>query len=45
MEKDLLNQINANIYKEQGKYLNEYAKNDCKIIVVANPVNLNCLSL
>lgn len=45
MERRDLLEINAGIFKEQGKILNEYAKKECKILVVANPVNTNCLIL
>ncbi|KAA0190244.1 Cytosolic malate dehydrogenase [Fasciolopsis buskii] len=40
--KDLL-QANANIFKEQGKVLNEKAKKTVKVIVVGNPANTNAL--
>ena len=42
--RDLL-YVNAKIFKEQGEALNEAAKPDCKILVVANPCNTNCLIL
>lgn len=42
--KDLL-QINGKIFKEQGTALNEVANPNCKVLVVANPANTNCLIL
>lgn len=42
--KDLL-RINGDIFKIQGAALNESAKPDCKVLVVANPANTNCLIL
>jgi len=42
--KDLIDK-NVSIFKEQGKALNEVASSDCKILVVANPANTNCLVL
>jgi len=42
--KDLL-QINGKIFKEQGVALQEVASPNCKILVVANPANTNCLIL
>jgi malate dehydrogenase len=38
--KDLL-QKNADVFKVQGKALNEVAKRDCKVLVVGNPANTN----
>jgi malate dehydrogenase len=40
--KDLLEK-NAQIFVAQGKALNDYAKRTCKICVVANPTNTNCM--
>lgn len=39
--KDLLSK-NFDIFKTQGRALNEYANRDVKVLVVANPVNTNC---
>ena len=39
--RDLL-QFNGKIFKEQGRALNEVAKDTCKCLVVANPCNTNC---
>ncbi len=38
--KDLL-QVNAKIFTEQGKALNDVAKRDVKVLVVGNPANTN----
>jgi len=43
-QRDLL-EINAKIFKAQGEALNEVAKSTCKVLVVANPCNTNCLIL
>lgn len=40
--KDLL-KANAKIFKTQGEALEKYAKKTCKIVVVGNPANTNCL--
>lgn len=45
MERRDLLQVNAQIFREQGQILNEMATPNCKILVVANPVNTNCLIL
>jgi len=42
--KDLLTK-NASIFKEHGIALNEVAKKSCKVVVVGNPANTNCLIL
>lgn len=42
--KDLIDK-NVAIFKEQGKALNEVASKNCKVLVVANPANTNCLVL
>ncbi len=42
--KDVMNK-NALIYIAQGKALDEYAKKDVKVLVVANPANTNALIL
>ena len=34
---------NIPIFKSNGQYLNLYAKDSCKVLVVANPANTNCL--
>jgi malate dehydrogenase len=40
--KDLLKK-NAEIFKVQGKALNDYASRKVKVLVVGNPANTNCL--
>lgn len=45
MEKRDWLEVNAQIFQEQGKIFNEVASPSCKILVVANPVNTNCLIL
>lgn len=40
--KDLL-AANVRIFKSQGMALDKYAKKTCKILVVGNPANTNCL--
>lgn len=40
--KDLLT-ANAEIFKGQGKAINEYADRNCKVVVVGNPANTNAL--
>jgi len=40
--KDLL-QKNGEIFKSMGEGLEKYAKKTCKILVIANPANTNCL--
>eukprot|EP01017_Pseudomicrothorax_dubius_P004534 TRINITY_DN10932_c0_g1_i4.p1 TRINITY_DN10932_c0_g1~~TRINITY_DN10932_c0_g1_i4.p1 ORF type:complete len:325 (-),score=51.13 TRINITY_DN10932_c0_g1_i4:61-1035(-) len=45
MERRDLLQVNGQIFEEQGKALNEVAKSSAKVLVVANPVNTNCLIL
>ena len=42
--KDLIG-INCAIFSEQGKALEKVASKSCKILVVANPANTNCLIL
>merc|ERR1719192_2492914 len=39
---DLL-KANANIFKGQGKAIEQYASRDVKVVVVGNPANTNCL--
>ena len=45
MELEDLLQVNSQIFKEQGKALNENAKKDVKCLVVASPANTNALIL
>jgi malate dehydrogenase len=45
MERKELLQINGKIFKEQGAALEAVANPNCKIVVVANPANTNCLIL
>lgn len=40
--KDLMDK-NAPIFKSMGEALEKYAKETCKVLVVANPANTNCL--
>lgn len=40
--KDLL-EANANIFSSQGRALNQHAKREVKVLVVANPANTNAL--
>lgn len=42
--KDLLS-LNGKIFEEQGKYFEQYASRDVKVLVVGNPANTNALSL
>lgn len=42
--KDLIDK-NVSIFKVQGQALNEVASSNCKVLVVANPANTNCLVL
>jgi malate dehydrogenase len=44
LRKDLLAK-NSPIFVSQGKALNDNADPDCKVVVVANPANTNCLQL
>ncbi len=39
---DLLNE-NGKIFIDQGKALGDHASRDCKVLVVGNPANTNCL--
>ncbi len=41
MERNDLLKINAEIFKNQGYALNEYASRDVKVLVVGNPANTN----
>jgi len=45
MERKDLISMNVNIFKVHGEAINEVAKPDSKILVVANPANTNCLAL
>ncbi|EGR30080.1 malate dehydrogenase nad, putative [Ichthyophthirius multifiliis] len=45
MERRDLLQVNYKIFKNQGRVLNKMAKQTTKILVIANPVNTNCLVL
>jgi malate dehydrogenase len=40
--KDLLGE-NAMIFREQGKAIDAFASKNCKVLVVGNPANTNCL--
>jgi malate dehydrogenase len=42
--KDLLTK-NVGIFKGQGEALGKYGKPTCKVVVVGNPANTNCLTL
>lgn len=42
--KDLLT-ANAKIFEEQGKYFDNYAKKNVKVLVIGNPANTNALIL
>lgn len=39
---DLLGQ-NGQIFRGQGKALNDFAHPDCKVVVVGNPANTNAM--
>ena len=43
MERADLLKINANIFTQQGKMIDEYADPNVKVLVVGNPCNTNCL--
>lgn len=43
MERKDLFDCNRKVFEEQGKSLNTWAKKTCRILVVANPANTNCL--
>ena len=45
MERADLLKDNGKIFVNTGKALDDYAKRDCKSIVVGNPANTNCLIL
>lgn len=42
MDRAALLEKNAGIFKEAGECLEKYAKDTCKVLVVANPANTNC---
>ena len=42
MERNEYLEINSKIFQKQGKILNQVADSNCKILVVANPVLMNC---
>ena len=44
LRKDLIGK-NCGIFKAQGAALNAHASRNCKVLVVANPANTNCLTL
>lgn len=43
MERSDLLKINANIFVQQGRAINDYAASDVHVLVVGNPCNTNCL--
>ena len=43
MERSELLSDNGKIFIETGKALNDNASRDCKVLVVGNPANTNCL--
>ncbi|MCV6591215.1 MAG: malate dehydrogenase [Marinobacterium sp.] len=43
MERSDLLEINAEIFSQQGRALNDYANRDVKVLVVGNPANTNAL--
>ena len=45
MERKELLSINGKIFKAQGTALDKVADKNCKVLVVANPANTNCLLL
>lgn len=45
MERSDLLLSNKDIFKAQGKYLNDFANKNVKVCVVGNPANTNCLIL
>ena len=45
MERKELLEINIGIFKKQGEAIEKVAKKTCKICVIANPANTNCLAL
>tara|TARA_Y200000002_G_C22688277_1_gene666922 strand:+ start:295 stop:1278 length:984 start_codon:yes stop_codon:yes gene_type:complete len=43
MERADLLSINAGVFIDQGRAINQYASRDVKVLVVGNPCNTNCL--
>lgn len=43
MERNELIEKNVAIMKDHGQALDKYASRNCKVLVVANPANTNCL--
>lgn len=43
MERADLLKVNGKIFVEQGKALGNHARRNCKVLVVGNPANTNCL--
>lgn len=43
MERSDLLKANGAIFIEQGKALNDFANKNCKVIVIGNPCNTNCM--
>jgi len=43
MERADLLGINGKVFVGQGKAINDYAKKSCRVLVVGNPCNTNCL--
>lgn len=43
MERADLLGINGKVFVGQGKAINDYAKRSCRVLVVGNPCNTNCL--
>ncbi len=42
-ERNALLTKNAPGFRDQGRAISEYASRDCRVIVIANPANTNCL--
>jgi malate/lactate dehydrogenase len=45
MNREHIQLVNWNIFREQGECLGRLADPQCKVLVVANPTNTNCLVL
>lgn len=43
MERSDLLEINGGIFTGQGRAINDHASRDCKVFVVGNPCNTNCM--
>ncbi len=43
MERSDLLEINGGIFTGQGRAINDHASRDCKVLVVGNPCNTNCM--